>query len=68
MKWLINTYDPTREDAKYRLVVSLDKSRDEVWWHQQAYLADKIIGAPKATPRYTVSELEAMHFVGVYEA
>lgn len=35
-----------------------------VEWQRQ--LEGKIIGEPKATEKYTVAELKAMNFVGLY--
>ena len=66
MKWLTNTYDPERNDAKYSLPVRISETREYAWQKHLAYLADKHIGEPKATVNYTVDELKQMGYVGVY--
>jgi len=44
----------------------LGQTPEEAWAQQERWLSDKTIGSPKATERYTVEQLEAMGFVGVY--
>ena len=66
MIWLTNTYDPKREDAKYRLSVQIDHSRDAEWAKHLAWLSGCVIGRPKAMKLHSVEELEAMGRVGVY--
>ena len=65
MIWLTNTYDPTREDAKYSLSVALNENRDEQWAKYLVWLDGFIIGRP-AAGIHSVEELEAMGMVGVY--
>ena len=67
MKWITNTYDPERKDAKYHLEVYIDQSRDEAWENHLAWLSDFTIGEPKAC-KYTVGELKQNGYVGVYKA
>lgn len=66
MKFLTNTYDPNREDAKQMLSILDGESRDAAWQRYQRYLSDKIIGLPQATESYTQRELVRMNLVGVY--
>jgi len=66
MKWLTNVYDPGRKDARNRLAISLDQSRDEVWQNHLKWLSKCHIAEPQATGFYTVGQLKNMHMVGVY--
>ena len=60
MKWLTNIYDPRRADAKSSMTL-------DDWEHQRIYLADKVLGVPKATKKYSADDLKLMGYVGVYE-
>lgn len=66
MKHLTNLYDPTREDAKSLIITMPGETPGEAWERQKRYLADKVIGLPKATGAYSVQELERMGMVGIY--
>jgi hypothetical protein len=66
MKWLTNVYDPERWDARAMILPRQGETRDQAWQRQQEYLADKIIGLPKASEAYTAEELGQMGMVGVY--
>jgi hypothetical protein len=68
MRWLSNTYDPTRPDAfLYGPSRIADETQEEAYrsWHR--WLKGKTIGKPKATDTYTTQELQKMHMVGVYD-
>ena len=64
MHWLSNIYDPKRPDAKIDLKVG--ETQEHARQRQQCWLENKIIDAPQPTAVYTVAQLEAMHWVGVY--
>ncbi len=66
MRYLTNLYDPRKQDARMQIVTMLHETPDEVWKHQQEWLKGKHIGRPQATTTYTIEELEAMGYVGVY--
>lgn len=68
MKWLTNTYDPTRLDAPEKVIRSPGESVPEAWRHKQDWLRDKIIGEPLATEHTAnLVTLKRLHMVGVYE-
>lgn len=66
MKWLTNTYDPKKPEAKMYLVIPIEETRDQAWKNHLKYLEGKHIGNPKATEKHTVSELLDANLVGVY--
>jgi len=66
MKFLSNTYDPKRKDAKMHVVRSFHGTDEQAWKHHQEWLQGKVIGRPKATDAYSVEQLEEMGMVGVY--
>ena len=66
MRWLTNLYDPRLPDASQHVVLRYDESSWDGWDRQKEWLKDKIIAEPKATPSYTVEQLQAMKMVGVY--
>ena len=68
LRHISNIYDPTRQDAKVWVAYGAYETQDEAWQRIQRFLADKVIGRPKATKKYTVEQLEAENFVGVYAA
>ena len=68
MKHLTNLYDPTRWDARVRIICCEGETSDEARQRLQRFLADKTIGKPKATRKYSVEQLEADNIVGVYAA
>ncbi len=65
-KFLTNAYDPSRLDAKQKIIRQPGQTREETWQSELKYLADKEIGEPRATDFYTVSQLKQMNMVGVY--
>ena len=69
MKWITNTHDPKRDNAKFYFVELIDdpRTKDEQWNDWLKLLDKHIIGRPKAVPKHTVEELESMHMVGVYK-
>ena len=67
MKHLTNLYDPRKEDAKIFISTMPHETPDEAWKHQQEWLKGKHIGRPQATAAYTVEQLEAMGYVGIYD-
>jgi len=67
MKHLTNLYDPRKQDAKMMIATMFDETREEAWKHQQEWLKGKHIDRPQATATYTVEELEAMGYVGIYD-
>ena len=66
MKWLSNTYDPTKEDAIQAVCRDIGETQQEAWKRQQDWLKGKVIGEPKATESFTVEELKRVDLVGVY--
>lgn len=67
MIWLTNSIDPSRADYARSLVIPIYADRDDYIAHNKMWLADKIIGKPKASDKYTVEELEADGYVGIYK-
>ena len=67
MKYLTNLYDPKREDAKIFISTMTHETPTEAWKRQMEWLKGKHIGRPQATKAYTVEQLEAMGYVGVYD-
>ena len=66
MKFLCNTYDPKRPDAKMTVHTMPHETIEHAWhWHMK-WLSDKVIGEPMATAHYTVEQLKNMGLVGVY--
>lgn len=59
MRWLTNAADHRKEDRYY-------DANDPTGEYRRQWLADKIIGRPKAGDKYTVEELEAMGMIGIY--
>ena len=62
MRWLTNLHDPRRTD------ISPYETPDRGFHYQESWLADKIIGEPKATEAYSVEQLKKMGMVGIYAA
>ncbi len=65
-KWISNTYDPKSANAKDYVQTRIDQTAEEAWQKYIEWLADKRIGLPLASERYTVDELLGMNIVGVY--
>lgn len=66
MKFLTNLYNPNRWNARDKITTRIDETPEEAWASQEIWLADKVIGAPRATDTYTAAELRRMGMVGVY--
>lgn len=66
LRYLSNTYNPNRLDAKDRIVVGFYETQDEAWNNYLNWLKNKVIGDPRATEHYTVEQLKELHYVGVY--
>lgn len=66
MKWLSNTYDPKKRDAKYYVARLIGETQEQAWANHKQWLEGKIIGEPMASETYSVEELKAMGMVGVY--
>jgi len=67
MKWLSNTYDPTKSDALERVSRWEQETPEQAWSRYQAWLADKTIGEPQATTKHNVAALKRIGMVGVYK-
>jgi len=67
MKFLSNTSDPSRPDARHRFTYTLDSAESDQWQRYLEWLKDKTIGRPRATWAFSVEQLEAMGMVGVYD-
>ena len=71
MRFLSNIYDPTHENARrYHTYTSYafgDHAAMEREWQAHLDWVNKfVVGEPKATDTYTVEQLKAMNYVGVY--
>lgn len=66
MKFLSNTYDPNRTDARDHVQQLSDETQEEAWRNYRHWLRGKVIGDPQPTKRHSVAELRAMGMVGVY--
>jgi hypothetical protein len=66
MRWISNTFDPSKPDADRYVTRSFEETQAEAVRHYREWLADKIIGEPQPTPAYTVKQLKEMGMVGVY--
>lgn len=66
MKFLTNLYDPRLPDAKYEMTLPFDQTAEQAWEYQKEWLSGKVIGEPRAIDLYTVEQLKAAHFVGIY--
>lgn len=67
MKFLSNTYNPTKPDSDLLVCRTFDQTQEEAIGQYRNWLRGKYIGRPQATVKYTVEELEAMDIVGVYD-
>jgi len=66
LRWLTNTYDPSRIDARamHSYISGVDRALQ--WqWHLE-WLRDKVIGDPQPSEHFTVAQLKAAHYVGIY--
>ncbi len=61
MKWLTNHHP----DERY-IAVGLNETSDHAIQRQRQWLKGKVIGEPQATASYTVEQLKAQGYVGVY--
>lgn len=66
MKWVSNTYDPQRADARQYVSKLLNETTEEAWQHHLEWLKDKIIGEPQGTRLISAEDLKKMGLVGVY--
>ena len=68
MRWISNTFDPNHPSAyAYGAGVQLpNETPAQSYANWKAWLRGKHLGRPQGTERYTVEELEAMGYVGVY--
>lgn len=66
MRFLSNTYDPKRADAKTKVGRQDSETLEQAWQRKQEWLSDKLIAAPQATEHFTVAELVSLGMVGVY--
>jgi hypothetical protein len=67
LKWISNIYDPSRDDMAEHVIPEGDESREEAVYWYLFWLVDKVIDEPVATKHYSVDELKAMNYVGVYK-
>ena len=67
LKWVRNTYDPTKADAHLQIAKRASETQAEAWKNHKLWIVGKVISRPQATETYTVAELEQMNLVGVYE-
>jgi hypothetical protein len=70
LEWVTNTHDLEDPHAPRGLILSRDEwavdGTGTAWQGHLEWLADKVIGEPKATEECTVEELKAEGMVGVY--
>lgn len=66
MRWITNTYDPSKPDAWISIIPLPGQTHKEAEESHKKFLRNKIIARPKATDAFTVEQLEAMDMVGVY--
>ena len=66
MRFLSNTFNPKHPNARQYLARSIGEDEEQAWQHYQDWLRGKIIDDPQASKKYTVEELKAMGYVGVY--
>lgn len=66
LRWISNTYDPRRGDAKLLVSRFAHETMDEAWERYTTWLKGKILATPEATEKYAVLELIEMGMVGVY--
>lgn len=71
LKFLSNTYDPKRPNARRYFVTSYEGWRDpgkgEWEWQQHLnWIAQNRVGRPMASDSYTTEQLEEMGMVGIY--
>lgn len=66
MRFLSNTYDPSKLEARVFIVRYGDETQQQAWENHLYWLSGKIIGDPQATETYTVQQLKDMNMVGVY--
>lgn len=66
MQFIVNTYDPNRPEAKLWFNPEHYARLDEEWREYLDWLADKVIGPPRATRLYTAAQLRETGMVGVY--
>jgi hypothetical protein len=68
MKYLYNALGhPGEDEFTDRVIVRIGETLGQAVAKKRRQLSGKIIGPPKATPEYTVEQLETMGLVGVYE-
>jgi len=66
MRFLDNIYNPDLPEAKRYLVCKAHETPEQAWAKYKRWLEGKVIGEPKATKAYSVSELRQRNIVGVY--
>lgn len=66
LRWLSNTYDPSKPDAPTYVMRMVDQSSADAWQSYLDWLHGKTIGEPRATEYFSVAELKTMGMVGVY--
>ncbi|MFA6309588.1 MAG: hypothetical protein WC677_07645 [Clostridia bacterium] len=69
MRWITNIIDPTAPNA-VKVVTQfycLDGQTPEQAWNEyKRFLEGKIIGPPKATDAYSMTNLKLLGYIGVY--
>lgn len=65
LRWLTNEPDPNGSE-RLHVLPYIGETNEEAELRHRQWLADKVIGDPRATEWYTVAELKAMGYVGVY--
>lgn len=71
MKFLSNTYDTHKPDARMCFVTSFEgwldnKVGDYEWEQHLKWIRTNVVGEPQATDTCTVEELKQMGMVGIY--
>lgn len=66
MKFLSNIHDPKDPNARMYLPCDFHEAPEQAWQRHLEWLKGKVIAEPKATEKYSVSELKQMNMVGVY--
>ena len=59
-KWITNIDDPDHPSSR-------GKKSDTEWKQHMKYVAENVIGPPKASKTCTVEQLKGWHIVGLYK-
>ena len=60
-RWLTNVDKDPRNDR-----YMIHESAEDTLRRRQQFIADKVVGPPKANPKYTSEQLTSMDMIGIY--